>query len=143
MTTYSGACHCGGISVKLTTDVAPRDTLLRECQCSFCRMHQALAVSDPAGRAVLQEREPGRLHRYKFALGTADFILCSNCGAYAGAVLEADGKSVGILNVRLFDKSAEFTATPVPMDYSGEAEGGRVARRLEKWMPTTIEQARN
>ena len=100
----------GGISVEMTSDVDPEETPLRACQCSFCRMHQALAVSDPAGSAVVQEREPGRLHRYRFALGTANFILCSNCGAYAGAVLEAEGKSVGILNARLFDKSVEFSA---------------------------------
>ena len=140
MTKHLGSCHCGGIAVEYISEVAPENTMLRECQCSFCRMHQALAVSDPAGRAVVRETEAWRLHRYRFALGTADFILCANCGAYAGAVLEAEGRSVGIVNARLLDGVAVFTAEPTAMDYSAEGEGGRVARRLEKWMPTTVEQ---
>lgn len=138
MTTHSGSCHCGGIEVEYTSSAAPAETMLRECQCSFCRMHQALAVSDPGGGAVLREAKPGHLHRYRFALGTADFVLCTNCGAYAGAVLEAEGKSVGIVNARLLNDLAEFSAEPTPMNYDGEAEGGRVARRLEKWMPMSV-----
>ena len=142
MTTYSGRCHCGGIAIEYTSSVAPAETVLRECQCSFCRMHQALAVSDPNGLAVLREAKPGHLHRYRFALGTADFVLCTNCGAYAGAVLESKGSSVGIVNIRLLKDHVEFTADPKPMNYDGEAEEGRVARRLEKWMPMTVKQMR-
>ncbi len=141
MTSYSGSCHCGGIGVELDTAVAPEDTQLRACQCSFCRMHQGLAVSDPAGHLKFREREPGRLQLYRFALGTADFILCSNCGAYAGAVLEDGGERVGILNIRLLDRFSDFTAVPTPMDYGRENQGRRVSRRLEKWMPASVERA--
>ena len=140
MTIHQGSCHCGGIAVELSTDIAPADTRLRECQCSFCRMHQALAISDPAGQVIVRERTSGHLHRYRFGLATADFIVCANCGAYAGAVLEAEGHSVGIVNARLLNGRKAFTSTPVPMDYSAEGEGGRIARRLEKWMPMRVEE---
>ncbi|MEM7426291.1 MAG: hypothetical protein AAF441_09355 [Pseudomonadota bacterium] len=140
MAIFAGSCHCGSIAVELETQAMPQDMPLRACQCSFCRMHQALAVSDPAGELRFRERDPGRLHLYRFALGTADFVLCANCGAYAGAVLEEEGKSVGILNIRLLDRASEFTAQPMPMNYDGENQDGRVSRRLEKWMPAAIER---
>ena len=138
MTMHSGACHCGGVTVEFETAVAPADTQLRACGCSFCRMHQGLAVSDPAGQVTFREAREDIVNRYCFALGTADFLVCRSCGAYVGAVLAEEGKTVGILNVRLLNEFESFTSDPVPMDYGAEQTGSRIERRLEKWMPAQL-----
>ena len=77
MTHYKGQCHCGAIEVDYDSTMDPADTQLRECQCSFCRMHGARAVSDPAGTLRFTERRAGTLNRYRFGLNTADFIVCN------------------------------------------------------------------
>lgn len=140
MTTYTGACHCGAITIELETKIPAAETQLRACQCKFCRMHQALAVSDPDGKLTIRETEADTLNLYRFALSTSDFLICSHCGAYAGATMERAGMSVGILNIRLLSNEADFTSEAVAMDYGGENSTGRIARRLEKWMPIKVIQ---
>ncbi len=143
MTTHTGQCHCGGIHVEYVSDTPPDQTLLRACQCAFCRMHQSLAVSDPDGTLTFTEVTPGAAHPYRFGLKTSDFIVCRTCGAYAGALMEHEGQTVGIANIHLFGDKQAFTAEPSGMDYSSENLEARVARRAEKWMPAKIEWAQS
>ncbi len=140
MTSYRGQCHCGGIAVEYVSDTVPAKTMLRACQCAFCRMHQSLAVSDPEGMLTFREAQPGALHLYRFGLKTSDFLVCRNCGAYAGALMQHQGRTVGIANIHLFDAKEAFTAGPSAMDYSGEDLEARIGRRAEKWMPATLQQ---
>ena len=141
MTRYKGQCHCGSVAVEYVSDIAPAETYLRACQCAFCRMHQSLAVSDPDGNLTFTETRPGGVELYRFGLKTSDFLVCKTCGAYAGALMEHQGKTVGIANIHLFEAKAEFTGGPAPMDYSAEDLDARIARRAEKWMPATLQRA--
>ena len=83
-----GACHCGAVSVALTLSKLPAASTLHACQCSFCRSHGAITVSDPDGQAIIASG-PGDLNRYRFGLSTADFLLCAHCGVYIAALIEA------------------------------------------------------
>ncbi len=47
-------------------------------------------------------RDPAKLRRYRFGLKTADFLLCSDCGVYIGALLEDGGKAWFTVNVNSF-----------------------------------------
>jgi len=141
MTTFKGQCHCGNIAVEYVSDIAPDQTYLRACQCAFCRMHQSLAVSDPEGSLTFTETQPGGIELYRFGLKTSDFLVCKTCGAYAGALMEHQGKTVGIAIIHLFDAKEAFTGGPADMDYSAENEEARIARRAEKWMPAKLERA--
>lgn len=47
--TYDGACHCGRLRVRYTTQIRPEDWQLRACDCSFCRRHGARTTTDPSG----------------------------------------------------------------------------------------------
>jgi len=136
MTLHKGTCHCGGVGVAYETAVPPAEAQVRSCQCSFCRMHGAEAVSDPKGTIEFIENRSGALRRYRFALGTADYILCRSCGAYLGAVLnQAAGGGFGIVNIRVLDEPEIFTQAPRPFVYDAEDEADRIARRRRRWTP--------
>lgn len=123
-----GSCHCRALGVVLRTDA---DIELRACQCSFCRLHGALSVSDPLGKARIVVRQEALLTRYRFAAKTADFLLCGGCGVYIGAIC-SPGRAT--LNARTL--GLEGPARPV--SYESETAAERVARRLERWTPADI-----
>ncbi len=136
MTFHKGTCHCGGVAVAYESAVPPSETQVRACQCSFCRKHGALAISDPGGTIEFTESRPGAMRRYRFALGTADYILCGTCGAYLGAVMsEESGGAYGIVNIRVLDEPDMFTQSPQPAVYDAETEAQRIARRRQRWTP--------
>ena len=77
------------------------------------------------------------MQRYRFALKTADFLLCRDCGVYIGAVIETDKARFGIINTRTLDDSVPATADAEAISYDGEDTGGRVGRRESRWAPVT------
>lgn len=44
-----------------------------------------MTTSDPAGKLVVEVRQPEQIQRYRFALGITDFLLCRTCGVYVAA----------------------------------------------------------
>jgi hypothetical protein len=135
---YEGLCHCRAIGFRYRTALSPKDWIIRACQCSFCRTHAALSTSDPAGSLQFLEHAASALHRYQFGLKTADFLLCSNCGAYVGAITRSGSKQLGVLNVRVLDSLSQQLPEAVPMSYETEGVAERFARRQERWTPIVI-----
>jgi hypothetical protein len=140
-TTLRGGCHCGNIAVSFETALDPGALPLRASQCSFCRRHGGVTTSDPAGRLVVEVRDPELLQRYRFALGITDFLLCRTCGVYVAAVMEADGRVVGVLNVNVLDERGSFDRPPAPREYGSETVADRAARRAKVWMPVEVRTA--
>ena len=134
---YSGSCHCGSIGYVYSTALPPEDWSIRACQCAFCRAHDALSTSDPQGRIVFSAPDSSLLQRYRFALRTADFLLCRNCGVYIGAVIEADSGRYGIINTHSLTPVPANIAAIAPISYDGEDSSGRVSRREERWTPVS------
>jgi hypothetical protein len=133
--TLTGGCHCGAITVEMTTAHAPEELPVRECQCSFCRRHASRNTSDRDGKLrIVAERE--HLVRYRFGLGTTDFFLCRRCGVYVAAVLD---DAFGTINIHALDEAARLTGPARPVDYDGESIETRLARRRVNWTPTTVE----
>jgi hypothetical protein len=141
MTMHHGRCHCGNIEIAYTSDIAPAEAAIRACQCSFCRKHQARAVSDPQGSAEIVVHDPALLNRYRFGLATADFLLCSRCGVYVGAFFEAPDGAWATLMINAFDDHAAYTRPPVAQDYGAEDAAGRQQRRRERWTPARLRLA--
>jgi hypothetical protein len=135
---FTGGCHCGELRVAFETSLDPRDLPLRACQCSFCRRHGGVSTSDPAGRFVVEVRQAERLQRYRFALGITDFLICRTCGVYVAAVMEIEGRWLGVLNVNVLDEREPFARPPAPMDYGAERVEDREARRVKGWMPVEV-----
>lgn len=138
MTTLTGGCHCGNMRIAFETALDPRALPLRACQCSFCLRHGGVTASDPAGRLVIEVREPERLGRYRFALGITDFLVCRTCGVYVAAVTEIDGRPLGVLNVNVLDEHEPFARAPTPMEYGAERVEEREARRGKVWMRVEV-----
>lgn len=136
-TDYAGSCHCGAIGFRYRTAIDPREWSVRACQCSFCRAHDALSISDPDGQIVFTAPRPESLGKYRFGLKTADFLLCGECGVYIGALIETGGRAFGIVNLHAFTVIPENLAAAAPVSYDGEATGGRVTRREQRWTPVT------
>lgn len=136
-TTYTGHCHCSALGFRYVTALSPADWSVRACQCRFCRMHDALSTSDPAGRLAFTDDNLDQLQRYRFALQTADFLLCRRCGVYIGAVIDVDGFSYGIINTHALDTTPPDIATVSAASYDDEDVGGRAGRRARRWTPVT------
>lgn len=133
--TLRGGCHCGNIKVALETALDPSALPLRACQCSFCKRHGGITTSDPAGRLVVDVRRPELLLRYRFGLGITDFLICRVCGVYVAATMDAEGGTLGVLNVNALDDQAPFARPATPVEYGAEQVGDRQARRAKGWMP--------
>jgi len=132
MTLHTGGCHCGALRLEFETaaPLAPR-----ACQCSYCRERRARWVSDPAGAATLTIAP--ETTRYRFGTGTADFLLCPQCGSCLAAVQEFAGAAFAVLNLNTFDDPHDDLAGE-PMNFDGETPDSRAARRRARWTPTRI-----
>ena len=136
MSLYEGACHCGAISARFETAIAPDQIDVRADQCGFCRRHGAKTVSDPAGRLALRFSEAA-VERYRFGTRSSDFIVCRSCGAYVAALIDG----FGVLNVVGADIRALADKSARPVSYEDENAETRLARRRERWTPLTLEIA--
>jgi hypothetical protein len=132
---YTGSCHCGAIGFTYHTSIEPEQWSIRACQCSFCRAHDALSTSDPAGQIAFTASRPDLLQKYHFGLKTADFLLCNECGVYIGAMIETAGGAFGIVNVHALLETPENLAATAPIVYDNEDVAGRVSRRENRWTP--------
>lgn len=137
MTTYPGSCHCGAIMIALTSDKKPEEMRAGRCDCSFCRRHGARTMGDPTGSVEFRSA-PNAMSRYRFGLGITDYLLCTRCGAYVGAVMPEENSAIGIVNVNALDIRDTFDAAPPLHHYDGEDEARRRSRRRKFWMPATV-----
>ena len=135
ITDYNGQCFCGAIGFTFSTAVPPPDWSVRTCQCRFCRAHDAVSTSDPTGRLEFHAAKPEHLQRFRFAMKTADFLICRNCGVYIGAMIETASGAFGIINTHALETTPEDIAAVQPISYGKEDKSGRVARREERWTP--------
>jgi hypothetical protein len=134
---YRGSCHCGNLTLELESELQPDALPLRACQCTFCRRHGALSTSDPQGSLRLRAAEVDQVQRYRFGLGITDFLICRRCGVYLAAVMELDGHPYAVLNAAVLERRAELTGSVQPMEYGGEDQATRLARRKTRWTPVT------
>ncbi len=132
---YAGQCHCGAVGFSYTTDREPKRWSVRACQCSFCRAHGVRCTSDPNGTVCFQISKPNALVRYSFALRTADFLLCSNCGVYIAAVISTERGIFTTVNLNSLITDVTNLPSPDRVSYDSESREERVARRESRWTP--------
>jgi hypothetical protein len=133
-----GQCHCGRVKVRVRLSQTPDTLQLRACQCSFCRRQGAVTFADPRGHAVIEAPAPDALQRYRFALKTADYLICAECGTYIGVLLDAGGAHLATINAAGLDLAPFRGREPTPVDYSAEGFEERMRRRLAAWMPAEL-----
>ncbi len=135
MPSYEGGCHCGNLRYRFETTADLVELGLRACQCTFCRAHGARTTSDPRGAFRLTVQDNAKLHCYRFGLRTADFLICRECGAFVGAIMEEDGQSWITVNANTIQPPPAADAPLAPHDFGGEDRAGRITRRKAKWTP--------
>ena len=138
MAIHEGGCHCGAIRMTYRSAMPAAEHALRACQCSFCRKHGSVAVSDPEGSVEITMGDEARASRYRFGFGTAEYIVCRDCGVYVAAVMTEGEKLWSVAIVNALDDRADFTGPVEPVDFSTEDEDGRRARRRGRWTPTVL-----
>ncbi len=138
-TDHHGSCHCGAIEVVVTLSRPPERTPVRCCDCSFCRIHGARAVTDPSGFVRLRLRSPTLVQLYRFGLETAEFFVCRRCGAYVAALAQTPSGPKATVNANVLHDRAAFSAVPESVNYDGETAESRLARRGERWTPASID----
>ncbi|HEC7353272.1 TPA: GFA family protein [Salmonella enterica subsp. enterica serovar Javiana] len=100
----SAACHCG--SVVFTVQLSDGFHTARRCNCSFCRMRGAVAVSAPlSGIKVLKGQD--KLTEYRFNTGKAVRFFCSVCGIYTFHQRRSNPDQYGV-NVACIENVSPF-----------------------------------
>ena len=134
---FHGSCHCGSLEVDYSTPVAARDTAVRACQCSFCRKHDARAVSDPNGSIEITARDRALLGRYRFGLKAIEFLFCRACGVYVSAYRRDGDDAYANVMVNVLDDRTAFPE-PAPVDLNGENREDKAARHKARWTPAKL-----
>lgn len=93
MDTVLAQCHCGAVTFKVT--LTDGYNTIRRCNCSFCRMRGAVAVSAPlSGIDILTGKD--KLTEYRFNTGQAAHYFCSVCGIYTFHQRRSNAEQYGV-----------------------------------------------
>jgi hypothetical protein len=88
----------------------------------------------PNGELTVLIRDPARRSRYSFGTKTADFHVCSECGAVPVVTSQIDGATYAVVNVNAFEGVDSSLVTRAPANFDGEDEKVRLARRKRNWI---------
>lgn len=93
------------------------------------------ATSDPAGELQFRFERPEFLRRYRFALRTADFLVCKECGIYVGAVLLSGRGAQATINLNTLRDPPKGLRPGKPVNHDNESGEIRRGRRVQTWTP--------
>ncbi len=98
------ACHCGAVQFEVTLSDGLDSA--RRCDCSFCRMRGAVAVSAPLdGIRITQGAD--NLTLYQFGTGAAKHYFCKSCGIYTHHQRRSNPNEYGV-NVACLEGVSPF-----------------------------------
>jgi len=123
---HNAACHCG--TVKFTVKLADEFNTIRRCNCSYCQMRGAIAVSAKLADITFIQGEDN-LTLYEFNTRQAKHYFCKTCGIYTHHQRRSDPTSFGI-NVAVLENVSPFDFAEVkvmngvshPNDVGGPAQ---------------------
>ena len=131
-----GQCHCGNINY---TFVWPGDETaipVRACSCNFCIIHGGIYTSHREAELNANIQDEALLNRYRFGTETADFYICSKCGAVPFVTSEIDNHSYAVVNVNTFQNIDRSILQKAITDFEGETTENRLQRREQSWIPS-------
>jgi hypothetical protein len=73
--------------------------------------------------------------RYRFGTATADFYVCSRCGAVPFVISEIDDHLYAVVNVNTFEDVDVSSLVRSSTNFDGEEAGDRLERRKRNWIP--------
>lgn len=131
----AGACHCGNLRFELDWPAAETEIPVRMCGCTFCQKHKGAWTSNRRARLRIALADQTQVSRYNFGTQTADFLVCSVCGAAPVVTCEIDSVLYAVVNVNTFVDIGDFSLSSSPTDFDGEDTGSRLERRKRNWIP--------
>lgn len=134
LTQLMGRCHCGNIEFHFYTDLVVAELPVRVCTCTFCIKHAARYTSAPAGQIKVVIHESKFLSRYRHGTGTADFLVCARCGVSPLVLCSINGELYATVNINALEDIAMFTQAGKFVEYDGETQQQRLARRKNSWV---------
>jgi hypothetical protein len=137
----TGSCHCANIRFTLDWLPEPDEIPARACGCSFCVKHGGVWTSCPTGKLRIEVRRPERVARYVFGTKTAEFHVCSDCGAVPVVTSRIAGRVYAVVSVNAFDNVDAGRIKRTPASFDGEGEADRLARRQRNWISSVEEAA--
>jgi len=110
-TEIEGACHCG--TVRFVVKLTDGFKTIRRCNCSYCRMRGAVAVSAEVGDISFRAGEEA-LSLYQFNTRVAEHYFCSKCGIYTHHRRRSNTNQYGV-NVACLAGVSPFDFDDVPV----------------------------
>jgi hypothetical protein len=106
-----GACHCG--TVRFRVRLTDGFNTVRRCNCSYCRMRGAVAVSANVGDISIDAGKDA-LTLYQFNTRMAEHYFCSKCGIYTHHRRRSNPTQCGV-NVACLKGVSPFDFADVPV----------------------------
>ena len=108
---WDGACHCGTVRLRVRLSDALRSA--RRCNCSYCRMRGAIAVTALLGDVdVVAGGEA--LTTYQFNTKSAKHHFCAKCGIYTHHQRRSNPNEYGV-NVAILEGISPFDFAEIPV----------------------------
>ena len=109
---YQAACHCG--TVRFTLQLTDAFQTVRRCNCSYCRMRGAVAVSANLDDIHVTQGQAS-LTLYQFNTGEAKHYFCAKCGIYTFHQRRSSPHQYGV-NVACIEGMSPFDFEEVPVN---------------------------
>lgn len=129
-----GQCRCGNLSFTLNWPPELTAIPARACTCSFCRAHQGVWTAVPGAKLQLRIANPELLERYRFATGSAEFLICRQCAEVPAVTSEIAGHLYAVVNIHALRAIDPARFDHQIVDFSGESLAERLARRQRHWI---------
>ena len=129
-----GSCHCRNITFKLDWPAESAEIPARACTCTFCARHGGVWTACASAALEIHVRDWALVSRYAFETRTADFHVCSRCGAVPLVTSRIADRLYAVVNVHALDNLAASMLRPAPATFDAESEQDRLARRARAWI---------
>jgi hypothetical protein len=130
-----GKCHCGNISYEFDIPGEAKDLPVRACGCSFCVKHGGAWTSHREGKLAATVRDALLVSKYRMGTKSADFYVCSRCGAVPFVTSSIESKLYAVVNVNTFEGVDPASLSRTAVSFEGETSANRLARRQQRWIP--------
>ncbi len=129
-----GRCHCGNISYRLHWPGDGAEIPIRACGCTFCTKHAGAWTSHRDSELVATIRDESIISKYRFGTETADFYVCSACGAVPFVISAVENHLCAVVNVNTFEGIDPSSFVRAETNFDGENTGSRLERRKRNWI---------
>lgn len=130
-----GKCHCGNITYVFHWPGDASEIPVRSCGCTFCIKHGGTYTSHREAKLTAAIHDKESVSKYRFGTGTADFFVCSRCGAVPFVTSEIQGQVHAVVNVNTFEDVDRAIFRQSMTDFDGEDTESRLDRRRRTWIP--------